>query len=272
MDQRAIGVFDSGVGGLTAVRQLKKILPGENIVYFGDTSRVPYGTRSRETIEKYALQDIRFLLSHRVKMVVAACGTVSANLSPAAIAGLTVAYTGVLQPTVKAACDASKNHRIGVLATPASIKSGAYQRGIKELLPEAEVVDEACPLFVPLIENGYIDKENAVTRLVAEEYLASLLKEKTDTIILGCTHYPIIKTMIGDIVGEDVRLIDSGKEVAKYVKSYLTEHDLLAKRETPGTCRFYVSDDVAGFAATAGIFLQDDRIADHVEQIDINQY
>lgn len=271
MDQRAIGVFDSGLGGITAVRQLKRILPQENIIYFGDTSRVPYGTRSKETIQKYAKQDIRFLLSHDVKMVVAACGTVSANISEETIAELEVPFTGVLFPAAKAACEATENDRIGVIATPASIKSGAYEKAIKEILPQVTVIDQACPLFVPLIENGYIERDDPVTKPVAEEYLAPLLEAKADTIILGCTHYPIIKTMIGDIVGGKIRLIDSGKEVARYVKEFLTEQDMLAERSAPGECRFYVSDDVEGFSSTAGIFLQDD-IADHVEQIDINQY
>ena len=178
MNSHAIGIFDSGLGGLTAVRELKKLLPHEHIIYFGDNARVPYGGRSRQTIRRYAEQDIRFLLSHEVKMLVAACGTVSSNPPPKEfLESLPVAYTNVLMPAVQAACRQTKNGRIGVIATAASIHSGAYERQIHRLHPEMTVIQKACPLFVPLIENGYIQRDNAVTIQVARDYLEPILAE-----------------------------------------------------------------------------------------------
>ncbi len=271
MDNRPIGVFDSGLGGITAVRELKKLMPQEDIIYFGDTSRVPYGTRSREIIQKYAIQDINFLKSHDVKMIVAACGTVSANLPAAAVEELDVAFTGVLLPAAQAACAATKTNRIGVIATPATIRSSAYGKAIRNIIHSPVIIGKACPLFVPLIESGYIQRDNQVTRLVAEDYLRPVLAEKVDTLILGCTHYPIIEELIGDIAGEDVHLIDPGREAAKYVQAFLTNEHMLTRRERQGECYYYVSDDAAHFAENAGVFLQDD-IADHVEQIDIDRY
>jgi glutamate racemase len=271
MDQRPIGVFDSGIGGITAVSELKKIMPHENIIYFGDTSRVPYGTRSRETIQKYATQDINFLLSKNVKMIVAACGTVSSNPPTQTIESLSVDYTGVLVPAAQAACAATKTNRIGVIATPATIKSGAYGKVIRSMIHTPTIIGKACPLFVPLVENGYTDRHNPVTRLVAEEYLKPLIEEQVDTLILGCTHYPLIEELIGDIMGEDVTLISPGKEAAKYVRALLTNKQLLNTGDQQGSCHYYVSDEVDTFSENASIFLQDD-IHGKVEKIQIEEY
>ena len=176
----------------------------------------------------------------------------------------------MLLPAAQAACAATKTNRIGVIATPATIRSSAYGKAIRNIIHSPVIIGKACPLFVPLIESGYVQRDNQVTRLVAEDYLKPVLAENVDTLILGCTHYPIIEDLIGDIAGEDVRLIDSGREAAKYVQAFLTGEHMLAQREQ-GECYYYVSDDAAHFAENAGVFLQDD-IADHVEQIDIDRY
>lgn len=271
MDKRPIGVFDSGLGGITAVRELKKIMPNENIIYFGDTSRVPYGTRSKQTIRKYSAQDINFLLQNDVKMLVAACGTVSANIQKEVVDKLPVHFTGVLKPAVDAACKATKNNRIGIIATPATIKTRAYGKEIKKIIPDTEIIANACPMFVPLIENGYVDKDCQVTRIIANEYLQPIIEQKVDTLILGCTHYPIIKEMIQEIVSEDTTLIDPGVEVANYVKKYLTENNMLNNSDKHGYCHFYVSDNIESFEAHAGVFL-DENISGDVDFVDIDKY
>ena len=184
---------------------------------------------------------------------------------------LSVPYTGVLQPAVEAACRATKTKRIGILATAATIRSCAYEKAIFRILPDAMLVPKACPMFVPLVENGYIQKDCTVTRIIAQEYLAPLKEAGVDTIILGCTHYPVIKELIGDLVGEEVTLIDSGKEAARYTQNYLEQNGLRTDQTGPGASHFFVSDTVDSFAATARIFLGADiqRDASH---IDINQY
>lgn len=271
MDRRAIGVFDSGIGGITAVQELRSRMPHENIVYFGDTSRVPYGTRSREVIQRYAAQDIRFLLSQDVKMIIAACGTVSSNPPAELIRQLPVDYTGVLLPAAQAACAATKSRRIGVIATAASIRSGAYGKAIRGILHGPVIFGKACPLFVPLVENGYIDRENPVTRMVAEEYLAPLKQERIDTLILGCTHYPLIREIVADIMGPQVALINPSAEAAQYVQALLTNKGMLNDSTEEGSCRYFVSDEPSSFAETAQIFLGRD-VSGQVEQIQIEQY
>ena len=201
MNNGAIGVFDSGIGGLTTVRELNKLLPNENIIYLGDTARIPYGTRSKETIFKYAKQDFAFLEQHDVKMIIVACGTVSAIMMSNPQISSEKPFTGVLLPAVQAACGATRNNCVGVIGTPATVKSGAYGKAIRAIKPDIHIIGKACPLFVPLVENGYTDKDNKITRLVAEEYLSVMKKEKVDTLILGCTHYPLLEDIIADIMG-----------------------------------------------------------------------
>lgn len=267
MDNRPIGVFDSGLGGLTAVRELLSILPQENVVYFGDTGRVPYGTRSRETILKYAAQDMAFLLSKNVKLIIAACGTVSSVAGELGEAQ-SVPYTGVVQPTALAASLATRNSKIGVIGTTATIHSGSYRRAIHERNPEIEVYEQDCPMFVPLVENDFFGPETAVPALVAERYLAPLKEAGVDTLILGCTHYPILRETIQKVMGPDVVLIDSGRETASYAMELLREQDALCDRTQEGHCDFYVSDSTEGFSKTASLFLDRD-IADNVNYIDI---
>lgn len=272
MDNRAIGVFDSGLGGLTAVKELERSLKNESIVYFGDTGRVPYGTRSRETITKYALQDISFLLSHNVKMIIAACGTVS-SVMPAEISGRFVfPYSGVITPACRAAVKATKNKKIGVLGTSATVNSGKPQEEILKLMPDASVTPIACPLFVSLVENGFTDPDNKVTALVAEQYLEPLIKRGVDTIILGCTHFPIIKSIIGRIVGDEITLIDTGKETARAAAEILKSRDMLsgAADHERTTC-YFVSDSADNFERLASVFLKkSDGL--HAEKIDIEAF
>ena len=272
MDNRPIGVFDSGLGGLTAVKELRKILPSEEIVYFGDTGRVPYGPRGRDIIVQYTRQDIRFLLSQNVKYIMAACGTVSSTYPPEEAAALPVPYTGVVRSAAQAAAEASKNGRIGVIGTAATIQSGSYERLLRALRPEVQLFTRACPMFVPLVENGYVDDGNPVTRLIIEEYLTEIRAAGVDTLILGCTHYPLLKKMIGDFVGDEVRLIDPGKITAHALKQELEAQGLLAApRAAGGIARFYVSDSAAGFEEAANLFLGSYR-GGTVEQIAIDQY
>ncbi len=251
----AIGVFDSGVGGLTAVKELHRLMPNENIVYLGDTARVPYGTKSKETIRKYALQDIEFLKKYDVKMYIVACGTVSAVMTTSPVFDGEKLYTGVLLPAVQAACAATKNKRIGVIATSATVKSGSYGKAIRAIIPDAKVVGKACPMFVPLVENGYTSKDCTVTRLIAEEYLEVMKKEQVDTLILGCTHYPLLSDIIADIMGENVKLISSGAEAAKYAQAVLTENNLLSDRKENGWLKLFCTDSAEMFSENVETFL-----------------
>lgn len=252
----AIGVFDSGMGGLTAVKELNRILPNEDIIYFGDTARIPYGSRSRETILRYAMEDVAFLKQHKIKMIIAACGTVSSVALDTPIV-TDMPFTGVIAPAIEAACKATKNKRIGLIGTPATIKSGSYIHAIADTHPEVMVVPQACPLFVHLVENGYTDFNNPVTRLVAEEYLTPVKNENVDVLILGCTHYPVIADIIGDIMGKDVVLISAGAEAAKFTKQRLGELELLSDRNEKGKNTYYVSDSTEMFEENAVNFLHE---------------
>lgn len=255
MDNHAIGVFDSGLGGLTAVKRLIELAPHEDIVFFGDTARVPYGSRTPETIVNYAVQDISFLLSHDVKVIVAACGTVSSTLPESVISRIPVPFVSVIAPAAQAAADTTKNGRVGVIGTAATIRSGSFARALAALDAKISVTSNACPLFVPLVENGYIAPDCAITRLAAEEYLAPLKEAGVDTVILGCTHYPIIADIIADIMGNGVALIDSGYETARQTLAVLEQNDLCST--TGGHPRFYTSDNPDGFTPLAELFLGD---------------
>ena len=254
MSDGAIGIFDSGLGGLTAVKELVKVLPHEDIIYFGDTARVPYGNKSKKTIVRYAEQDAYFLLSKGVKMIIAACGTVSSvavNLKDE----LPVPFTGVVIPTAQAAVRATKNGRIGVIGTSATVNSGSYKNEILRTDKELCVFQQDCPLFVSLVENGFISPEDEIVRLVVARYLEGLKYEGIDTLILGCTHFPIISQAISDYLGDEVTLIDSGRETALYAAGLLKENGLLGAGKEQGSCRYYVSDTVDDFRRTAEIFL-----------------
>lgn len=265
-----IGVFDSGLGGLTAVKELLHVLPNEDIVYFGDTGRVPYGNRSRETIIKYAEQDAQFLLSKNVKYIIAACGTVSS------VAGdlggrFPVPFTGVVSPTAQAAVKATRNGKIGVIGTTATIGSGSYKREIERLDSKIRVYEQDCPLFVPLVENGFIRRDDPITVMVVEHYLGKLKDAGADTIILGCTHYPLLRDVISDVMGANTALIDSGRETALFAAKRLKEHGLQNTGQSAGRCSFFVSDTPEGFSRIAGMFLNRE-IDEDVMRIDIEQY
>ena len=254
MDARPIGVFDSGLGGLTAVKQLEKVLPGESIVYFGDTGRVPYGSRGKDTILRYARQDMEFLLSQNVKAVLAACGTVS-SVARSVGESLSVPYIDVITPSAQAAAAATKNGRIGVIGTAATIQSDSYRSALLRINHKLEVYPQACPLFVSLVESGFVAPQDEVTRLVAERYLAPLRESGVDTLILGCTHYPIIAPTIASVMGRGVTLIDSGREAAKALARALEEGDLLCDGEEPRKASYFVSDEPESFTGVAELFL-----------------
>ncbi len=258
MNNDAIGVFDSGVGGLTAVKELINLLPNENIIYLGDTARIPYGTRSKETIAKYAKQDFAFLEQAKVKMIIVACGTVSAIMTTNPQITSAIPHTSVLVPAVQAACGVTRNGKIGVIGTAATIKSGSYGKAIRAIKPDINVIGKACPMFVPLVENGYTSKDNEVSKMIAREYLEVMKRENVDTLILGCTHYPLLRDIISDIMGPEVTLISPGEEAARFACAILSEKELLSDREEKGEYNFYVTDSVELFTETCNTFLGED--------------
>ena len=269
MDNRSIGVFDSGLGGLTAVKQIMCELPKESIVYFGDTGRVPYGSRSEETIIKYSQNDVGFLLSKDVKVIVVACGTVSSVALPYIKKTVNVPIIGVVSAASDAAIAATKNGKIGIIGTSGTIKSGAYERYIESKNAGIKTCSKACPLFVPLVENGHFD--TMVAELVTEEYLAGIKESGVDTLILGCTHYPLLKNTIARFMGSGVTLIDAGAEVARELKRLLIEKDLCADSAKEDRYSYYVSDNVDGFETLGGTFLEQ-TILGKVEKINIEKY
>ncbi len=267
MDNRSIGVFDSGLGGLTVMKEIMQELPNENIVYFGDTGRVPYGTRSKETIIKYSMSDIRFLESQNVKLIIIACGTASSVALTSVRDKFKTPIIGVVDATAEAAVRATKNKKIGVIGTNGTINSGAYETIIKRY--GAKTISRACPLFVPLVENGHFDTE--VARLIVEEYLTPIRDAGVDTLILGCTHYPHLKKVIGEFMGADVTLIEPGEEVAKYLKYECKKELLNLGAADDEQYKYFVSDSVEGFSELASVFLHR-NINGKVKKIDIEKY
>ncbi|MBQ2754577.1 MAG: glutamate racemase [Clostridia bacterium] len=263
MDKRPIGVFDSGMGGLTVVKEIRKLMPGESIIYFGDTGRVPYGNRGTETIIQYVKQDINFLKSNDIKAIVVACGTASAVALPA-IKDSGVPIIGVVEPTAQYALNTTRNGKIGIIGTTATINSGMYQ----SLLCDKKgitVYEKACPLFVPLAENGYSNSE--VARLIAKDYLKDIKEKGVDTLILGCTHYPLLSDAIRDIMGDGVTLINCGVPTANYIYNVLKSSDSLS--EGVPSHKYYVSDMTEEFVTLARTFLGDGV---EIEKTDINKY
>lgn len=240
MDNRPIGVFDSGVGGLTVVKQVMKTLPQEDIVYFGDTARLPYGSKSKEAVTRFSRQIVRFLLTKNVKAIIIACNTASSNSLDILRQEFDLPIFGVVVPGVEEALHSTKNKKVGIIGTAATVRSNAYQKLICKADSEIKVFSKACPLFVSLVEEGWI--ENEIARLTAKEYLRELIDEGIDSLVLGCTHYPLLKRCIGETVGEAIRLVDPAKATAKQVWSYLQENSLLNEMEKAGERVFYVSD------------------------------
>jgi len=260
MDKRPIGVFDSGLGGLTVVKKLAEILPGEDIVYLGDTGRVPYGSRSRETIIKYALQDAAFLEDFNIKAMVIACNTVCSVASGFLKEKYNIPIFEVVSAPVKSAAEQTKNKKIGVIGTAATIRSGTYETTLKNLDPELTVYSVSCPLFVPLVEEGWITPDNEATFSAAVQYLGKLRESGIDTLILGCTHYPLLRDVIAKVMGPDVILIDSGAETAKYVAAGLDGQNLLCGSGLDGSIKYYVTDSIENFSDVASKYLESDVI------------
>lgn len=257
-----IGIFDSGVGGLTVYRALHERLPDEHFVYLGDTARVPYGTKSLATVERYATENARFLEAHGIKLLVVACNTASALALPAIRKAVSVEVVGVIDPGARAAINNNNGKQIAVIGTEATVQSSAYHRSISQFDPMAVVIERACPLFVPLAEEGWAETD--VARSVAEHYLSDIAEKELGALVLGCTHYPILRGVIGEAVGKDVPLIDSGEATAEEVHTLLAIEGLARPRATDETrvrqlCddldHFYVTDAAQRFSRVAERFL-----------------
>ena len=253
MDKRPLGVFDSGIGGLTVVRELLRLLPEEELVYYGDVARLPYGNKSKETVTRFSREIIDFLVAKDVKAIVVACNTASALALPDLQGTLPVPVVGVIEAGASAAARRSRSGKVGVIATASTVRSGAYTRALAARRADLEVSERACPLFVPLVEEGWID--HPVTHAVAEEYLAPLEGHGLDTLILGCTHYPLLKRVIGEKMGEGVSLVDSGEETARIVVDLLDAQGLRAPKGNAPVHALYLSDLPAAFQGTAERFL-----------------
>lgn len=255
-DPRPIGVFDSGVGGLTVFHALEQALPAESMIYLGDTARVPYGTKSAETVIRYTLEAARFMLRQQVKMVVVACNTASSVAIEAMAKETKLPVVGVIEPGARRAVERSMTGRIGVIGTRATVASGAYKRAIQQRRPGAEVLSQACPLFVPLAEEGWTDGD--ITRRVAESYLVPFKRAEVDALVLGCTHYPLLRGVIGEVMGPDVVLVDSAESVAQEVGRKLQDEPALAGPNDDagrGEHHFYVTDAPEPFQIVAERFL-----------------
>lgn len=264
MSTAPLGVFDSGIGGLTVAHAIFERLPGESVVYFGDTARVPYGPKSPETVRRYSGEILQYLLQRGVKMVVVACNTSTAHALDDLRWRSPVPVIGVIEPGARAAVAATRNGRIGVIGTAGTIASGAYERAIKARRPEAIVISQACPLLVPLIEEGWFD--HPATELIAREYLEPLLASEVDVLVLGCTHYPLLKPLLGRVLGPGVRLIDSAEETAAEVARELAAAGLGADPSQQVTHEFVVSDDEPHFRAISERFL-----GEKVQSVEVKQ-
>lgn len=251
---KSIGIFDSGVGGLTVMRQIHETLPYENICYFGDTARVPYGNKSPETIRRYAMENALFLLQQDIKLLVIACNTASAFAADYLSRSLAIPVIGVIEPGVEQAIEATKTGRIAVIGTKGTIESGLYQQGLKKALPTAEIFAAPCPLLVHFVEEQLF--HHPATRLFIEDYINPLKAQQPDTFVLGCTHYPLLAPLFQEILGPDVTLINPGISAARTVQRLLQERGELKSGPEKGTCTFFVSDDTAKFKAIGEYFLQ----------------
>ena len=254
MRELPIGIFDSGIGGLTVAREIHRALPHEDLVYLGDTARVPYGTKSPNTVIRYAIEDTKFLLTQNVKAVVVACNTASAWAMSTLERSFPVPVIGVILPGVRAALEQTRTGRIGIIATTATIRSQAYTLGIHARRDAAQLYARACPLLVPLVEEGRVN--DRITRLVLKDYLAPLLRRRIDTLVLGCTHYPLLKPALREVVGPKVALVDSAESCARFVQEQLSRLRLLAnRRRRAGLIYPFVTDEVERFSEQAERFL-----------------
>jgi glutamate racemase len=266
--KKPIGIFDSGIGGLTVVKQLMELLPNEQLIYFGDTARIPYGTKSKKLIEQYAIEDTRFLLQYNIKILVVACNTASSLAMDVLLDYLEIPVIGVVIPGAEAAVELTRNKKIGVIGTIATINSNSYTVQIHKHLKEAKVYAQPCPLLVPLVEEGWLNDE--ITIMTLKKYLPEMISEKVDTLILGCTHYPLLENTIQQIMGNHVKLIDSGKETAKAVKRVLIETNLLNQSDKIGPDKFFVSDIPMKFEEIGSRFLG--KKLHNIERVDFERF
>ncbi|HEX6309824.1 MAG TPA: glutamate racemase [Longimicrobiales bacterium] len=267
-DNRPIGVFDSGIGGLTVMRELIRRLPNESITYFGDTARVPYGPKSPPTVLRYSEEAARFLLSRDVKMIVIACNTATAHAADTLSQLHSVPVVGVIEPGARAAVEATVSARVGVIGTAGTIASGAYDLAVRRRLPEARVYAQPCPLFVPLVEEGWYDHPAA--RLIAGEYLRPLHEMDVDVLILGCTHYPLLRRLIADVMGPAVGLVDSAAETAREVAEVLDAQDLRRTVTQPPAYAFAASDSPLRFRDVGRTFVGE--LIRVVERVDVEGF
>lgn len=254
MDKRPIGVFDSGLGGLSAVKAILKHLPNEDIIYFGDTQRVPYGSRSAKTIEAYASEDIAFLEQFNCKLIMAACGTVS-SVAVNATSNVKEPFIGVVKPAAAAAAKATKNGKIGVMGTWATINSNAYTNEIHKINPETKVFGVSCPVLVSLVENNWIDEDDYISQEIIRRYITPMLDEGVDTIILGCTHFPHLAPVVQKVAGDSVTLIDNGYEAVMTAKEILEQTGLSNDESHIGKAQYYISDKTQNFSMIAKTLL-----------------
>ena len=261
-----IGIFDSGIGGLTVVKRIISMFPNENIVYFGDTARVPYGTKSNSTVIEYAIQDTRFLINKNVKLIIVACNTASSVALQQLKTNFNIPVIGMINPGAKLALKKTKNKRIGVIGTNATINNKAYSNELKKLDNSLSVFEKACPLFVPLAEEGWLNHK--ATKLIAEEYLSELIEKEIDTLILGCTHYPLLAEIIQEVVGNNVTLIDSGYAASLEVENYLEGRGIRNDSNQYGAHHYYVSDLPNRFKPMAERFLG--NTVNRIEKVDVD--
>lgn len=262
---RPIGVFDSGIGGLTVVHELVRALPNESIIYFGDTARVPYGPKSPDTVARYSREACEFLLARGVKLIVIACNTATAHAGEQLRDSLPVPVIGVIEPGARAAAAATRRHRVGVIGTAGTIRSGAYDLAVRRKLEDVRVYAQACPLFVPLVEEGW--REHPAARLVAREYLEPLRELDIDVLVLGCTHYPLLSDLITEVMGPDVRLVDSAVETAHEVREVLAAGHLLRSDAAPPSYTFAASDSPMRFREVGRLFVGE--ILADVEHVEV---
>lgn len=268
MDKRSIGIFDSGVGGMTVLAEIKKCIPNEDLIYLGDTKNFPYGDKSKETIIKLATKCAGFLISQDVKVIIIACGTATSQ----ALAELKKIYRlpieGIINPTVQ---DIKKNRkkeiRIGVIATEGTIKSNKWEEELNKEIKNVEVISKACPLLAPMAEQGWTN--NNVAREAIKEYMKPFINKKIDKIILGCTHYPLFKDLIRQELGNEVDIINTGEKIANYLQRYLLENNLENVKEHIGCCKYYLTDTECNFIQVAGRLLQDETLEKKIQKINI---
>jgi len=266
--ERPIGVFDSGIGGLTVLKEIIRLLPYESTIYLGDTARVPYGIRSPETVMRYSFENTRFLSSKDIKLLVIACNTASSISLDAIKESVSIPVIGVIEPGAKAAVRATKNGKIGVIGTEATIRSSAYTKAIKSIDAGVEVFGQACPMFVPLVEEGWI--EGDISTMIAGQYLEGLKDKGIDTIVLGCTHYPLLKRVIAEVMGEGVTLIDSAIETSLEIKAILSTLGVNSEKKSPRTKEFFVTDSTERFLKVGENFLG--QKIEHIKKIEVGGY